>query len=70
MVKTRDHDSVNNMLLATDSSTTVDLADTLSVSVADDDIVYLLNKEGFEQTFIVHGVVAYVLLPNEYVIKT
>ncbi len=58
MVNTRNHDSVNNMLLATNSSTTVDLADTFSVSVAEDDIVYLLNKEGFEQTFLVHGVVA------------
>lgn len=70
MVETRSRGPVTNILLATDRSTTTSWADSLTVSLAEDDVVYLLDSEGMEQTFVVHGVVAHALLPKECVVKT
>lgn len=69
LVDARKKASASNVLLANVDSSVAHLAKTYTVKVGDDDVVYLSNQAGVEETFVVHGVIGVALLPSENVLR-
>lgn len=69
MVDARAKTSTTNLLLSKGRVSVSDLSEKYSVGVGDDDVVYLSNDAGDEQTFVVHGVIGHALLPGVGVLR-